>query len=113
VRRGRTVRELVDLCRAYYPPPNPARDAIAIAGLEEKANSTAGTLSGGERKRLYFALAICGDPEALFLDEPSVGLDVEARRAMLATGRAPAARGQTMLLTTQYLDEAAQPAKRT
>ena len=107
-----TVRELVDLFRAYYPAPIPARGAIAIAGLEEKANSTAGTLSGGERKRLYFALAICGDPEALFLDEPSVGLDVDARRAMLATVRALAARGKTILLTTHYLEEADQLAER-
>src|SRR5436309_2061340 len=107
-----TVRELVDLFRSYYPAPIPARDAIAIAGLEQKANSAAGTLSGGERKRLYFALAICGDPEALFLDEPSVGLDVESRRALLGTVRALAQQGKTILLTTHYLEEADQLAER-
>src|SRR5207245_8413268 len=67
-----TVRELVDLFRAYYPSPLPTDKAIALAGLEAKLNARAGTLSGGERQRLYFALAVCGDPEALFLDEPTV-----------------------------------------
>src|SRR5712664_4815264 len=65
-----TVRELVDLFRSYYPSPLPAATAIARAGLDAKAGVRAGTLSGGERQRLYFALAVCGDPEALFLDGP-------------------------------------------
>src|SRR5947209_18977823 len=78
-----TVREIVDLFRAYYPSPLPTVRAIALAGLEPKAGARIGTLSGGERQRLYFALAVCADPEALFLDEPNVGMDVEARRAVL------------------------------
>ncbi|PYN15675.1 MAG: hypothetical protein DME05_10970 [Candidatus Rokuibacteriota bacterium] len=83
-----TVRELVDLFRAYYPSPLPTERAIALAGLEPKAGARAWTLSGGERQRLYFALAVCGDPEALFLDEPTVGMDVETRRAVLESIRA-------------------------
>src|SRR5262245_52883901 len=61
-----TVRETVDLFRAYYPSPLPADEAMARAGLEDKAAARVATLSGGQRQRLYFALAICGDPDALF-----------------------------------------------
>jgi len=74
-----TVRELVDLFRAYYPRPLPAERVIAVAGLDDKSRARVNTLSGGQRQRLYFALAVCGDPEVLFLDEPTVGMDVEAR----------------------------------
>src|SRR6266568_1516095 len=63
------VREIVDLFRSYYPKPMPRERAIAMAGLEEKANALVKELSGGQRQRLYFALAVCGDPEVLFLDE--------------------------------------------
>ncbi|MGH7326687.1 MAG: ABC transporter ATP-binding protein [Candidatus Rokuibacteriota bacterium] len=101
-----TVRELIDLFRAYYPAPLPAGRAIALAGLEDKAGSRVGKLSGGQRQRLYFALAICGDPEVLFLDEPTVGMDVEARRAFLGAIRELAGQGRTIVLTTHYLDEA-------
>jgi ABC-2 type transport system ATP-binding protein len=107
-----TVRELVDLFRSYYPSPLPAATAIARAGLDDKAGVRAGTLSGGERQRLYFALAVCGDPEALFLDEPTVGLDVEGRRAVLDSIRALSAAGKTIVLTTHYLEEADQLARR-
>jgi len=107
-----TVREIVDLFRAYYPSPLPTARAIALAGLEAKADSRAGTLSGGERQRLYFALAVCGDPEALFLDEPTVGMDVEARRGVLHGIRALSAAGKTIVLTTHYLEEADQLASR-
>src|SRR5881396_3337226 len=107
-----TVRELVDLFRSYYPSPLPAATAIARAGLDAKAGVRAGTLSGGERQRLYFALAVCGDPEALFLDEPTVGLDVEGRRAVLDSIRALSAAGKTIVLTTHYLEEADQLARR-
>src|SRR2546428_1162152 len=107
-----TVREIVDLFRAYYPSPLPAARAIALAGLDAKAGARAGTLSGGERQRLYFALAVCGDPEALFLDEPTVGMDVEARRAVLESIRALSAAGKTIVLTTHYLEEADQLARR-
>ncbi len=107
-----TVRELVDLFRSYYPSPLPAATAIARAGLDAKAGARAATLSGGERQRLYFALAVCGDPEALFLDEPTVGMDVEGRRAVLGSIRALSAAGKTIVLTTHYLEEADQLARR-
>src|SRR5262245_6501756 len=107
-----TVREIVNLFRAYYPSSPPAEWAIALAGLDAKANARIATLSGGERQRLYFALAVCGDPDALFLDEPTVGMDVEGRRAVLASIRALSAAGKTIVLTTHYLEEADQLASR-
>src|SRR5258706_1165429 len=77
------VHELVDLFRSYYPKPMARVRAIAMAGLEEKANAQVKELSGGQKQRLYFALAVCGDPDVLFLDEPKVGIDVEGRRSIL------------------------------
>jgi ABC-2 type transport system ATP-binding protein len=106
------VRELVDLFRAYYPHPMPVDRAIALAGLEEQARMQANKLSGGQRQRLYYALAVCGDPEVLFLDEPTVGMDVESRRSFLDSIRAFAAEGKTVVLTTHYLDEADELAER-
>ena len=79
-----TVRELVALFSTYYPSPLPTDQAVAMAGLVDKADARVATLSGGQRQRLYFALAICGNPEVLFLDEPTVGMDIEARRAFVA-----------------------------
>src|SRR4030095_5762900 len=107
-----TVREIVNLFRAYYPASLPAERAIALAGLNDKANARIATLSGGERQRLYFALAVCGAPGALFLDEPTVGMDVEGRRAVLESIRALSAAGKTIVLTTHYLQEADQLASR-
>jgi ABC-2 type transport system ATP-binding protein len=101
-----TVRELLDLFRAYYPRPLPVARAIALAGLEDKAGARVNQLSGGQRQRLYFALALCGDPEVLFLDEPTVGMDVEARRAFLAAIRELASGARTIILTTHYMEEA-------
>jgi ABC-2 type transport system ATP-binding protein len=109
---GLRVRELVDLFRAYYPDPMPAGRALALAGLEEQARVQANKLSGGQLRRLYYALAICGDPELLFLDEPTVGLDVESRRAFLGTIADFAAEGRTIVLTTHYLEEADELAER-
>jgi ABC-2 type transport system ATP-binding protein len=106
------VRELIDLFRAYYPHPMPAERAIALAGLEEQANQSATKLSGGQRQRLYYALAVCGDPEVLFLDEPTVGMDVESRRAFLDGIRTFWAEGKTIVLTTHYLEEADELAQR-
>jgi ABC-2 type transport system ATP-binding protein len=106
------VVELVDLFRSYYPHPMPAQRAIEMAGLEEQARKQAQKLSGGQRQRLYFALAVCGDPEVIFLDEPTVGMDVEARRAFLASIRAFAGAGKTIVLTTHYLEEADELAER-
>jgi ABC-2 type transport system ATP-binding protein len=107
-----TVAEIVDLFRAYYPAPLPGERAIAMAGLAEQAGARVGTLSGGQRQRLYFALAICGNPEILFLDEPTVGMDVEARRAFVASIRTLAAAGKTIVFTTHYLREAEELAER-
>ena len=106
------VRELVDLFRSYYPAPLPIDQAIGIAGLEEKAHAQVRDLSGGQRQRLYVALAVCGDPDCLFLDEPTVGLDVEARRALLDTIKRFARAGKTVVLTTHYLEEADRLAER-
>jgi ABC-2 type transport system ATP-binding protein len=106
------VREIVDLFRSYYPKPLPRERAIAIAGLEEKANALVKELSGGQRQRLYFALAVCGDPGVLFLDEPTVGMDVEGRRSFIERIADFARMGRTVVLTTHYLEEADQLARR-
>jgi ABC-2 type transport system ATP-binding protein len=106
------VREIVDLFRSYYPKPMARHRAIAMAGLEEKANALVKELSGGQRQRLYFALAVCGDPEVLFLDEPTVGMDVEGRRSFIERIAEFARLGRTVVLTTHYLEEADQLAKR-
>jgi ABC-2 type transport system ATP-binding protein len=100
------VREVVDLFRSYYPHPLDLQRALEIAGLEDKANAMLVNLSGGQLQRLYFALAICADPDALFLDEPTVGLDVEARHNFWTHLGAFIKSGRTLLLTTHYLEEA-------
>ncbi len=107
-----TVVEIVDLVRSYYPAPLPTADALAMAGLRELGATRVGALSGGQRQRLFFALAICGNPHALFLDEPTVGMDVEARQLFLASLGRFAAAGKTIVLTTHYLEEADQLARR-
>jgi ABC-2 type transport system ATP-binding protein len=107
-----TVRELVGLFRSYYPNPMSIDRAIAMAGLEEQAKVKTAKLSGGQRQRLYYALAVCGDPEVIFLDEPTVGMDVEARRAFLQGIKDFGREGKTIVLTTHYLDEADELAQR-
>jgi ABC-2 type transport system ATP-binding protein len=84
----------------------PLSDVLAAAGLEKLRDRKFGELSGGERQRVLFALAICGDPDLLFLDEPTVGLDVEARRMLWDEIRRLVGQGKTVLLTTHYLQEA-------
>jgi ABC-2 type transport system ATP-binding protein len=106
------VSEIVDLFRSYYPNPLPRARAIAMAGLEEKSNSLVKELSGGQRQRLYFALAVCGNPDVLFLDEPTVGMDVEGRRSFIERIAEFAHMGKTVVLTTHYLEEADQLARR-
>jgi ABC-2 type transport system ATP-binding protein len=106
------VRELIDLFASYYPSPLPVAESVGIAGLEEKASALIKDLSGGQRQRLYLALAICGNPDVLFLDEPTVGMDVEGRRNFLSEISDYAARGRTVVMTTHYLEEADQLAKR-
>jgi len=106
------VTELVELFRSYYPNPLPTDQVVKLVGLEEKAGTLVKDLSGGQTQRLYFALAICGDPEILFLDEPTVGMDVEGRRVFQRAIRDFASGGKTVLLTTHYLEEADELAER-
>jgi ABC-2 type transport system ATP-binding protein len=101
-----SVREHIELFSAYYPKPLPIAETIAAAGLQGVEKRLFGELSGGQKQRVLFALAICGNPDLLFLDEPTVGLDVEARRCMWKHIRGFVARGGSVLLTTHYLDEA-------
>jgi len=100
------VREHIDLFSSYYPRPLPIDEILTLAGLQEIKNREFGELSGGQRQRVLFALALCGDPDILFLDEPTVGLDVESRRVLWEEIRRLVARGKTVLLTTHYLEEA-------
>jgi ABC-2 type transport system ATP-binding protein len=100
------VREHIDLFSSYYEKPMPLAEVLAAAGLEKLSDRKFGDLSGGQRQRVLFALAICGNPDLLFLDEPTVGLDVEARRMLWDEIRRMVGRGKTVLLTTHYLQEA-------
>ena len=100
------VWEHIDLFSAYYPNPLPLAETLAIAGLEDLRDRKFGVLSGGQKQRLLFALAICGNPDLLFLDEPTVGLDVEARHLLWDEIRKLVGRGKTVVLTTHYLEEA-------
>ena len=106
------VCELLDLTRSYYPSPRSVADCIALAGLEGLMDRRYGRLSGGQQRRVQFALAICGNPEVLFLDEPTTGLDIDARQRMWATIRQLVADGVGILLTTHYLEEAEALAQR-
>jgi len=106
------VREMVDLFSTYYPAPLQVSEAIEMAGLQEKTKTLVKDLSGGQRQRLYLALAVCGNPDVLFLDEPTVGMDVEGRRRFLEEIGDLGARGRTVILTTHYLEEADQLAQR-
>ena len=101
-----TVRELLVHWAGLYPAPRDVDEVIELAGLAESADVRSGRLSGGQRRRLDFALALVGDPELIFLDEPTTGFDPAARRAAWQTVRSLADLGKTVLLTTHYLDEA-------
>ncbi|MYA32108.1 MAG: ABC transporter ATP-binding protein [Gemmatimonadales bacterium] len=101
-----TVGEHIDLFRAYYPAPVSASRLLAMAGLEGLERRRFGKLSGGQKQRVMFALALCGDPQLVFLDEPTAGLDVEARRGLWDEIRALSESGRTTVLTTHYLEEA-------
>src|SRR5437588_4419711 len=100
------VGEHIDLFSSYYRDPMLMAEVLSAAGLEKLRDRKFGDLSGGQRQRTLFALAICGNPDLLFLDEPTAGLDVEARRALWEEIRRLVARGKTVLLTTHYLEEA-------
>jgi ABC-2 type transport system ATP-binding protein len=101
-----TPREHLALFRSYYPSPRPFDDLLATAGLTDIADRRFGLLSGGQRQRVLFALALCGNPDLLFMDEPTVGLDVEARHLLWNAIRRLVAEGRSILLTTHYLEEA-------
>jgi ABC-2 type transport system ATP-binding protein len=101
-----TPREHLTLFRSYYPNPKPMEEVLAAAGITEVADRRFGTLSGGQRQRVLFAVALCGNPQLLFLDEPTVGLDVEARHLFWHAIRGLIQEGRSVLLTTHYLEEA-------
>jgi ABC-2 type transport system ATP-binding protein len=101
-----TVREAVEHFAATYPSPRDAAETIALVGLDGREDVRAGHLSGGQRRRLDLALALVGDPELIFLDEPTTGFDPAARRTAWGAIRALRELGKTILLTTHYLDEA-------
>jgi len=104
--RDLTARELVTTMASLYPRPLPVEDVIDLVGIEPFADRRTQKLSGGETQRVRFAIAVVGDPELLVLDEPTVGMDVESRRAFWTTMRAFAGRGKTVLFATHYLEEA-------
>jgi ABC-2 type transport system ATP-binding protein len=101
-----TVHESVSHFATYYENPKDPREVIELVGLTEKSDALGRTLSGGQRRRLDVALGIIGNPELLFLDEPTTGFDPEARRAFWQLIRKLRDEGATILLTTHYLDEA-------
>ena len=100
------VGELLAMTRGYYAQPLSVADCVAMAGLEGLLDRRYGKLSGGQQRRVQFAMAICGRPQVLFLDEPTTGLDIEARQQMWSAIRERAAAGCAVLLTTHYLEEA-------
>jgi ABC-2 type transport system ATP-binding protein len=101
-----TVRESLAHWAGFYPAPRDVGEVISIVGLEQAAEQRANKLSGGQKRRLDLALALIGDPELVFLDEPTTGFDPAARRAAWTTIRSLRELGKTVLLTTHYLDEA-------
>ena len=101
-----TVAETIELYRQAYPDPRPLDEIIELVGLREKRNTRVGKLSGGQVRRLDVAVALAGDPELLFLDEPTTGFDPAARRGAWQVIRNLKGLGKTILLTTHYMDEA-------
>ncbi len=107
-----TPREALAHWASFYPHPRDVEEVLRLAGLQDKAEVRSRKLSGGQLRRLDFALALVGDPELIFLDEPTTGFDPEARRAAWETIRSLRDLGKTILLTTHYLDEAQELADR-
>src|SRR5215468_3737904 len=107
-----TVTENLELFAGYYTRPRPVAEVVELVGLEEKRESRVRSLSGGQRRRLDLGLALVGDPELVFLDEPTTGFDPEARRRAWQTIASLRDLGKTILLTTHYLEEAERLADR-
>ena len=101
-----TTGELIALFRSYYPQPRTVADIVGLAGVNDLLGRRYGRLSGGQQRRVQFALSLAGQPEILFLDEPTTGLDIDARQTMWKTIRALVAQGGAVVLTTHYLEEA-------
>jgi ABC-2 type transport system ATP-binding protein len=110
--RQARVAELIDIWRAYYPRPRALEDLLAVVELGAERNTQVRKLSGGQRRRLDLALALAGDPDLVFLDEPTTGFDPESRRRCWAAIENLRALGKTIVLTTHYLDEAERLADR-
>jgi ABC-2 type transport system ATP-binding protein len=101
-----TVLEHLELFAGYYDEPRPPREVLSLVGLEAKANARTRMLSGGQKRRLDFGVALVGNPELIFLDEPTTGFDPGARRTAWETIRSLRSLGKTILLTTHYIEEA-------
>jgi len=100
------VGELIRLTASYYPSPHSVAESAELAGVADLLQRPYGKLSGGQQRRVQFALALCGNPRMLFLDEPTVGMDIEARQKLWSAIRALVADGVSIVLTTHYLEEA-------
>jgi ABC-2 type transport system ATP-binding protein len=107
-----TVRETLAMFAGYYRAPRDVDEVVELVGLAEKRDERVKTLSGGQKRRLDLGLALVGDPQLVFLDEPTTGFDPQARRAAWDMVRSLRALGKTILLTTHYLDEAQELADR-
>jgi ABC-2 type transport system ATP-binding protein len=110
--RQARVKELIDCWRSYYPNPRATGDLLSVVELDEDKNTQVRRLSGGQRRRLDLALALAGDPDLIFLDEPTTGFDPESRRRCWGAIENLRTLGKTVLLTTHYLDEAERLADR-
>ena len=112
VQRELTVRESLEQFAGYYPRPRPIEETIELVGLGNQRDTRAGRLSGGQQRRLDLALALIGDPELLFMDEPTTGFDPAARRGAWEVVESLRELGKTIFLTTHYMDEAQRLADR-